>query len=326
MATATHNRWNLHTGSDLDAEPVLPLDPANLAPVDVATRLAARASQPATPAPAAPQNLTAMRVLDRRIELIWDSSNGVTQWGPINYNVYVASSLVAQVGGANHSYTLTKLTPSTTYSVTVSAVGPGGESAQSAALSVTTLPALTAPALAPYAGPGYVQVDSASNGTLSLHWNPVPGPPTVTSYKILDGTTVKNTVTAPTVNCTITVVPGAPYAVTVRASNSTGDGPPSSPTVTGVMPGATAAPAQITGLALNGSVTTTTIPLHWTADPAATSYKVFDGVTLKTTVAAPATSTTLTGYTTGTAYSITVKGSNSVGDGTASSALTGSTA
>lgn len=323
---ATANRWNLHTGSDLDAEPVLPVAPVNLPPVDVATRLAARASQPSIPAPGAPQNLTALRVLDRRVELFWDPVLAVTQWGPLHYNIYVASSLVAQVGGANHSYTLDKLTPSTTYSVTVSAVGPGGESAQSSALSVTTLPVQTAPSLPPVGATGYVQVDSAADGVLTLHWNAVPATPAVTSYKIIDGTTVKNTISAPATSGTITVVPGAPYAVTVRATNSAGDGPPSNPAITGTMPGATTAPAQITGLALNGSVTTTTIPIHWNADAKATSYKVYDGATLKATITAPTTSTTLTGYTTGTAYSLTVKGSNTVGDGAASTALTGSTA
>jgi hypothetical protein len=323
---ATANRWNLGTGSDLTAEPALPIAPVNLPPLDVATRLANRGSQPAIAPPAAPQGLYAMAVRDRSVLLYWDPVLAVSQWGPLNYNVYVANTLVAQVGGANHTYTLAKLTPATSYSITISAVGPGGESSKSSALSVTTLVAQTVPAIPPYAATGLVEIASAADGVLTLRWNSVGATPPVTSYKLYDGTTVKNTITAPTTTGTINVVPGAPFAVTVRAVNSAGDGPPSNPALTGIMPGAITIPAKITGQALNGSVTTTTIPVQWTADPRATSYKVYDGAVLKATVAAPATSTTLTGYTTGTAYSITIKGSNSIGDGTASNALTGSTA
>lgn len=325
---ATANRWNLETNSDLTSEPVLPIEPVNLPPLDVPTRLTNRGSQPAVAAPAAPTGLTAMRISDREIELYWDSVLGVSQWGPTAYNIYTGGSpvLTATVGGSRHTWTLTKLTPATAYTIKVSALGPGGESVLSTALVVTTLAAQTVPAIPPYASSGLVEITSAADGVLTLRWNPVGATPPVTSYKLVDGVTVKATISAPTTTGAINVPPGASYAVTVRAVNSAGDGPPSSPALTGVMPGATTVPAKITGQALGGSVTTTTIPVQWTADPKASSYKVFDGATLKATVQAPATSVTLTGYTTGTAYSLTIKGSNTIGDGTASNALTGSTA
>lgn len=325
---ATANRWNLHTGGDLDAESVLPIDPVNLQPLDVPTRLANRASQPAIAAPAPPQGLTAMRIGDRQIELYWDSVNGVSQWGTNSYNIYTGSSpaLLISVGGPRHTWTITQLTPATAYTIRVSAVGPGGESALSSPLVVTTLAAQSTPAIPPNAATGLVEVVSAADGVLTLRWNAVGATPPVTSYKISDGITVRATVNAPTTTGAINVVPGANFAATIRATNSAGDGPPSNPALTGVMPAATSAPAQITGLALNTAVTTTTIPLTWTADPKAQTYKVFDGATLKATVTAPATTVTLTGYTAGTAFSLTVKGSNATGDGTASTALTGNTA
>ncbi|MBD0734105.1 hypothetical protein BGM09_01340 [Streptomyces sp. CBMA29] len=320
----------METNSDLTSEPVLPADPVNLPPLDVPTRLTNRGTLPGPAAPAAPTGLAAMRVGDREVELYWDAASGVSQWGPLSYSLYTGSggspTLVAQVGGSRHTWTLTKLTPGTSYTIRVTAVGPGGESALSTALVVTTLAAQTVPAIPPNSATGLVEITGAADGVLSLRWNAVGATPPVTSYKVLDGITVKTTVNAPTTTGTVNVPPGAAFAVTVRAVNSAGDGPPSNPALTGVMPGATTVPAKITGLALNGAATTTTVPIQWTADPKASSYKVYDGGTLKATVPAPATSTTLTGYTTGTAYSITVKGSNAVGDGAASNALTGSTA
>lgn len=325
---ATANRWNLLINSDLTSETELPAAPVNLAPLDVATRLTNRSGLPATAAPGAPTGLYAMAVGDRSVDLYWDHDSGVTQWGPLQYNIYTgggAGTLVAQVGGSNHTYTLPRLSPATAYSIRVSAVGPGGESAKSSTLAVTTLAAQTVAAIPPNAATGLVEVTSAAEGALALRWNAVGATPPVTSYKLYDGTTLKATVSAPTTTGSIAVVPRASYAVTIRAVNSAGDGPPSQPIVTGVMPAATTVPAQVTGLALSGSATATTIPVQWTATPKAETYKIYDGATLKATVTAPATTTTLTGYTTGTAYSLTVKGSNTIGDGTASTALTGTT-
>ncbi len=110
------------------------------------------------------------------------------------------------------------------------------------------------------------------------------------------------------------------------AGNSLGTGTPSN-ALTGTVP-TPAAPAAPTGLALNGSPTTTSVPVQWNAitmDPPVTKYTLYQGTTNKGDVAVPNTSGTVTGYTAGQNYSVSVTATNSVGESAKSTAITGKT-
>ncbi|AZM47763.1 hypothetical protein DMB38_20010 [Streptomyces sp. WAC 06738] len=183
-----------------------------------------------------------------------------------------------------------------------------------------------------------------------------PGAPTLTTTPIVGGQ-VKLTLTPPTVDSThgapewYAVYDGArkvatayaplgtaphvtlqyaaaqTYSFTVVAGNSIGVSAASS-ALTGTVP-TPAVPGAPTGVAVT-NVTATGMDVNWTApagaNPPVTSYKVYDGATVKATITAPITTASLTGYTSATAYSITVSAVNSVGEGAQSTpAVTGTT-
>lgn len=183
-----------------------------------------------------------------------------------------------------------------------------------------------------------------------------PGAPTLTVSPVVGGQ-VKLTISPPTINAsngspeyyavydstrqvavvnsplgaaphvTLQYAAAQTYSFTVAAGNSVGVSNPSS-ALTGTVP-TPAAPGAPTAVAVT-NVTTTGLTVNWTApasaNPSVTSYRVYDGSTVKATVAAPATTTNLTGYSPQTAYSIQVAAVNSIGEGSKSSpAVTGTT-
>ncbi|MBQ0830905.1 chitinase [Streptomyces tagetis] len=81
--------------------------------------------------PAAPSGLTAGTVTSSSVALSWSPVDGAT-----GYGVYRDGTRVATATGT--STTVTGLAPETAYAFQVSAVGPGGESARSAAVTATT--------------------------------------------------------------------------------------------------------------------------------------------------------------------------------------------
>ncbi|MEV6310037.1 fibronectin type III domain-containing protein [Streptomyces sp. NPDC051840] len=156
---------------------------------------------------------------------------------------------------------------------------------------------------------------------------PVNGAPSY--YALYDGARQVAAVQAPlgtAPHVTLSYKAGQTYSFTAVAGNSLGTGPAST-ALAGTVP-TPAAPAAPAGLALNGTPTTTTVPVRWNAitmDPPVTAYTLYQGTTNKGTVAAPNVSATVSGYTAGQNYSITVTATNSVGESAKSSALTGKT-
>jgi N,N-dimethylformamidase beta subunit-like protein/uncharacterized protein DUF4082/Big-like domain-containing protein/fibronectin type III domain protein len=177
---------------------------------------------------------------------------------------------------------------------------------------------------------------TAGNGQATVSWTAPAssGGSAITSYTVTPyiGSTAQSPVTVsgspPATTTTVTgLTNGTAYTFKVSATNSVGTGPQSaaSNSVTPTAPQAPGAPTGVTATAGNGQAT-----VSWTAPSsnggsAITSYTVtpYIGSTAQSPVTVsgspPATTTTVTGLTNGTAYTFTVSATNSVGTGPASS-------
>jgi titin len=112
-----------------------------------------------TTLPAPPTGQSVSTITDVSATVTWDAVTGAT-----SYNVYLRDSGGAVINtftSATNSYTLSGLTPSTQYSVSVSAVNAGGEGNQSATSSFTTFGVLDASA-------SFVSADYTNGYTLTF--------------------------------------------------------------------------------------------------------------------------------------------------------------
>jgi hypothetical protein len=187
----------------------------------------------------------------------------------------------------------------------------------------------------PPAAPGQVTgvTATAGLGSATVSWSApssggAPSSYVVTPY-IATTAQAPTTVTGspPATTTTISgLTPGTSYTFTVRATNTTGSGPDSSPSnavtpATAAVPGT---PTAVTAAARNQSAL-----VSWTG-PASdggspiTNYRItpFIGTTAQasTTVAGSATSATVSSLTNGTSYTFTVTAVNAIGSGVASAA------
>ena len=189
---------------------------------------------------------------------------------------------------------------------------------------------------APAQAPGQVSEVSASGGQeqATVNWSAPAnnGGSAITSYRVTPyiGATAQSAVTvpAPAGSKTITgLAAGTTYTFKVAATNAVGTGPDSAAS-NSVTPTAPAqAPGQVTEVSASAGQEQATV--NWTA-PASdggspiTAYRVtpYIGTTAQTaiTVAAPATSKTITGLTGGTTYTFTVAAVNAIGTGPESAA------
>ncbi|MBC3844251.1 fibronectin type III domain-containing protein [Streptacidiphilus sp. 4-A2] len=171
--------------------------------------------------------------------------------------------------------------------------------------------------------PTKVTVTGTTSTTASLSWTAPAGSPT--GYKILrNGTQVGTSTGTSYTDTGLTASTG--YSYTVEAYNSAGTSAASAAvTATTSAPGV--APNAPTGLTA-GTVTTSTVPLSWTAAgtsgsyPVAGYYVLRNGTRVATTTG---TSYTDTGLTPGTGYSYTVEAYDTDGDVSAASTAVAAT-
>jgi hypothetical protein len=173
---------------------------------------------------------------------------------------------------------------------------------------------------------------TAGNASATVSWT-APSGGGATSYTVTPfiGATAQTPVTIngtpPATNTTIIgLTSGTAYTFTVQASNANGNGPVSAHS-NSVTPTGAVAPSAPTGV--TASPATGQAQVSWTA-PAnggspLTGYTVtpFIGTTAQTPVqvsSGSATSAAVTGLTSGTAYTFTVKATNAVGTSAASTA------
>ena len=130
------------------------------------------ASTSSTTSPPAPTNLSVSGITTTSLTLNWDAVTGAT-----NYKVFLdGAELPLNVQGTSHSFT--SLTPGTSYTLGVAAVGAGGTSA-TASIGASTSSTTSPPA------PTNLSVSGITTTSLTLNWDAVTG---ATNYKVyLDG-------------------------------------------------------------------------------------------------------------------------------------------
>ena len=137
------------------------------------------------PRPTTPTNLYLLSATETSVTLAWAPEDPVA--GSVTYNVFIPHpyhSPRGSGGGVNYQlvgsttstyFTLSGLTPNTSYTFDVNATGPGGTSGY-AGISVTTL--------GPQA-PANLRVTGITSTSISLAWDPSPGPVPIARYEIL---------------------------------------------------------------------------------------------------------------------------------------------
>jgi glucan 1,4-alpha-glucosidase len=184
-----------------------------------------------------------------------------------------------------------------------------------------TFSTCVAPPVAP-APPTNLAVTGTKSSTVSLSWSASTG---AGGYKILRNGTQVGTTTATTYTDT-GLTASTTYSYTVEAYNGAGTSAASSAVSAKTGP-VGVAPNAPTGLTV-GTVTSTTVPLTWTASTTSGSYAVSGYYVLRNgTVVGTATGTsyTDTGLTAGTTYSYTVEAFDTNGDVSAASTAASAT-
>ncbi|WP_435137104.1 fibronectin type III domain-containing protein [Formosa sp. A9] len=258
-----------------------------------------------TEAPSIPTGLLASNLGTTGLDLSWAASTDNV--GVSDYEVFQNGVSLGLTGGLT-SYTVSGLTPSTTYSFTVRALdGSGNMSLQSVALEATTLsPADTeSPSI-----PTGLLVSNLGTTGLDLSWAASADNVGVSDYEVFQNG-VSLGVTGGLTNYTVSgLTPSTTYSFTVRALDGSENMSLQSVAleVTTLSPADTEAPSVPTGL-LASNLGTTGLDLSWTASTdnvGVSDYEVFQsGVSLGLT--GGLTSYTVSGLTPSTTYSFTVR-------------------
>jgi uncharacterized delta-60 repeat protein len=258
-------------------------------------------------APSTP-NTPSVTAGNSSLQVSWTAVTSTTAGPVTGYRVYVNGVQQAEPSATNT--TLANLVNGTSYTITVSACGPGGESAQSTGRTGTPITTPTAPA-------GVTAV--ASNGQVVLNWNTVASTTSapVTGYDVYrDGLRITSgSITATTYTAT-GLTNGTQYAFTVRTMGTSGQSGPSS-TVNATPVTTPAAPAGLTAAAGDQKVSLTWNAVASTGAAPVTGYRVsMNGTQV---YEGTATSFDATGLTNGTSYTFTVVAYGTGGPSDASS-------
>lgn len=215
----------------------------------------------------------------------------------------------------NTSYTVTGLSSSTTYQYRIRAFNNCGIASPSSCVSGTTTGGTTPP-------PGVPTNLNANpaNTTVSLTWNPDAN---ATGYKVYFCNGAFIGVAGGTSYTVSNLNPNTPYSFQVSATNSQGESAKSNCVNTSTTGNPQTPPPTPTGLTT--SVTASSITVSWNPSQGASTYKVYrcNGNTLLATGAG--LSYTENGLSAGTTRDYKVVASNSAGDSSPSSCVSGTT-
>jgi len=182
------------------------------------------------PPPTVPTNLTVVSVTENSVTLAWDPESPVV--GPVTYSVYLRHSIhdpkgsggtvwYTQIGSTTTvpTITITGLTPGLAQAYYVVATAAGGSSGYGPGILATTLSPQP---------PTNLRVTALSSTSITLAWDPPPGPVPIASYEVWGW--INNGVTSAIygtgiTNTTLTItglVPGSMHEWGVRAHDASG--------------------------------------------------------------------------------------------------------
>lgn len=163
--------------------------------------------------PQSPTGLSAGSLTDTSFTLYWLKQNDAT-----SYNVYSNGTLVGNISQPllfNPSMSFTNLKPSSTYTFTIVANNPWGQSTPSSPLNVTTLSLVSAPNKVT----GLKLTSPASISDASIGWDSLS---TAEGYQYMTSTD-SNVITIPSNSVLIAgLKPSTQYTIYVRSYNSVG--------------------------------------------------------------------------------------------------------
>lgn len=209
VTLSTNHTLNLGIVSSLDLEKVILTPDSSFVPSGGTTT--------DTVPPTDPTNLTSPTQTSSTIDLTWSASTD--NIGVVGYDIYKNSVFAGSSSGT--AYTLTGLTPSTTYAVSVKARDAAGNvSNASTTLQATTLAAVDtqAPTV-----PGGLTSSNLTHNSVTISWTPSTDNVGVDAYEVMLNTTVlTSTLTGVTYNAT-GLSPQTSYAFKVRAKDVAGN-------------------------------------------------------------------------------------------------------
>jgi hypothetical protein len=207
------------------------------------------------------------------------------------------------------------LTNGTSYSVTIKATNVAGDSVASNSLSSTPRTTPSAPV---------INSITEGNQTLTVNFTaPSTGGSAITGYKYsIDGTNYSTAIVAgSSIIITTNLTNGTSYPVTIKATNVAGDSNASN-SVTAIPKTVPSAPTINSIAPENGQVVVTFTESASTGGTPITGYKYSINGTTYSSAVIVSNTITITGLMNGTAYPITLKATNTVGDSLASNSIT----
>jgi chitinase len=252
--------------------------------------------------------------------LSWTVPTEGTGCALTGYEVYQGGVAKAAVAAGTTTYAVTGLTASTAYSYYIAATNAKGTT-NSNTVSVTTL---APPACSTAPGSLTVSASGTTSTGTTLSWTvPSEGTScTLTGYEVYQGGVAKAAVAAGTTTYAVTgLTASTGYSFYVAATNAKGTTNSNTLSVTTLAPTCASVPGAPTSLAASGTTSSSTT-LNWTASTVGSgctvsSYTITGG---PSTVTSTGTSATISGLAASTAYTFTVKATDSYGTGSGATA------
>jgi chitodextrinase len=263
---------------------------------------------PDTQAPAAPAGLSYSNLTETGFTLSW--SVAVDNVGVTGYNIYQNGLYLTSVTGTSAS--ITGLSPSTIYGMTVTARDAAGNYSIPSVIFNVTTPDTHAPS-----APTDLNASNITQTSFTLSWTASSDNIGVVGYEVYRNGVFETNVSNPTFGIS-GLTANTTYAMTVRARDAAGNlsSASSSLNVTtqaSVIPDSQA-PSAPTGLS-SGNITQTSFLLSWTASTdniGVTGYDVYRNGTFVETVSG--TSASISGLSPGTTYTMSLRAKDAAGN------------